>query len=391
MMRILFTLLCGCGAVFASTPVVAAPALLSDAQRSQFSSVAHIAANTYAVPTMVDVRVPLPAYDRRIIAVVDETGTLLPSELRTQVQTQRAAMTVTTVPAVPNAHNMTDGSYTSYAEFPFSEGSDSTVSEHHATIDIVLQRPITTDTLLIHTDTYSTAPTQIRVTAVRPDGTEYTAVPLRMLGRAPVHFAQETAAHFRIDVTYRSPLRITEIILPDSNMPTTQETTVRFIATPGQAHAVYFNAYDTVQLPAQEKPNFTAARTVPTVPVDRVEDNPSFGSADTDGDGIADKDDNCPRVSNPDQTDADTNGIGDACEDFDADGIINSRDNCPTVANRAQVDTDRDGHGDACDAQENRFFEKNQWIVYAVIAVVGAIVAAMIARVLASSSDRMRP
>ena len=146
-MRILFTLLCGCGAVFASTPVVAAPALLSDAQRSQFSSVAHIAANTYAVPTMVDVRVPLPAYDRRIIAVVDETGTLLPSELRTQVQTQRAAMTVTTVPAVPNAHNMTDGSYTSYAEFPFSEGSDSTVSEHHATIDIVLQRPITTDTL----------------------------------------------------------------------------------------------------------------------------------------------------------------------------------------------------------------------------------------------------
>ena len=96
-------------------------------------------------------------------------------------------------------------------------------------------------------------------------------------------------------------------------------------------------------------------------------------------------------MSNPDQTDADTNGIGDACEDFDADGIINSRDNCPTVANRAQVDTDRDGHGDACDAQENRFFEKNQWIVYAVIAVVGAIVAAMIARVLASSSDRMRP
>jgi len=36
--------------------------------------------------------------------------------------------------------------------------------------------------------------------------------------------------------------------------------------------------------------------------------------ADTDGDGVPDVNDNCPGVSNPDQTDSDGNGVGDACE-----------------------------------------------------------------------------
>ncbi|CAH1001345.1 hypothetical protein LEM8419_02246 [Neolewinella maritima] len=37
--------------------------------------------------------------------------------------------------------------------------------------------------------------------------------------------------------------------------------------------------------------------------------------ADTDGDGIADADDNCPTVANPDQLDTDGDGTGDACEE----------------------------------------------------------------------------
>ncbi len=38
------------------------------------------------------------------------------------------------------------------------------------------------------------------------------------------------------------------------------------------------------------------------------------GSVDADGDGVMDAVDNCQAVANPDQTDADDNGIGDACE-----------------------------------------------------------------------------
>nr|WP_242589569.1 putative metal-binding motif-containing protein [Corallococcus macrosporus] len=34
---------------------------------------------------------------------------------------------------------------------------------------------------------------------------------------------------------------------------------------------------------------------------------------DSDGDGVADDVDNCPAVPNPDQTDTDQDGVGDAC------------------------------------------------------------------------------
>jgi len=58
--------------------------------------------------------------------------------------------------------------------------------------------------------------------------------------------------------------------------------------------------------------------------------------ADDDGDGVFDRVDNCPFVSNPDQADRDGDGIGDAC------------DNCPDKANPDQADSSGDGRGDAC-------------------------------------------
>ena len=70
--------------------------------------------------------------------------------------------------------------------------------------------------------------------------------------------------------------------------------------------------------------------------------------------------DNCPSVYNPNQADADQDGIGDACDpctDTDGDGYGNPgfaantcpTDNCPLVANPDQTDGDTDGAGDACD------------------------------------------
>ncbi|MEW6379789.1 MAG: cohesin domain-containing protein [bacterium] len=75
---------------------------------------------------------------------------------------------------------------------------------------------------------------------------------------------------------------------------------------------------------------------------------------DEDGDEYGDKDssrvqcrqpdgytlnapDNCPKVSNPKQTNSDQDSRGDAC------------DNCPFMANEDQEDKDGDGVGDACD------------------------------------------
>ncbi|WP_438032666.1 thrombospondin type 3 repeat-containing protein [Sorangium sp. So ce204] len=86
------------------------------------------------------------------------------------------------------------------------------------------------------------------------------------------------------------------------------------------------------------------------------------GSDDSDGDGLCDGADNCIATVNPDQGDADSDGDGlcdgaDNCiatanpdqSDVDGDGFGNACDNCAAAPNSGQEDSDGDGLGDACE------------------------------------------
>ena len=84
----------------------------------------------------------------------------------------------------------------------------------------------------------------------------------------------------------------------------------------------------------------------------------SSADADADDDGVLDGVDNCPRVSNAGQQNADGDATGDACDltpngDTDADGIDQLSDNCPSIVNKDQADEDADGKGDVCDTSPN--------------------------------------
>ncbi|MCP3144942.1 thrombospondin type 3 repeat-containing protein [Pyxidicoccus xibeiensis] len=96
------------------------------------------------------------------------------------------------------------------------------------------------------------------------------------------------------------------------------------------------------------------ATEVPGDGVDQDCDGSDLVLGDADGDGVLDASDNCPAVSNANQSDLDTDGAGDACDtDDDADGVEDLVDNCPVDANANQADVDGDTVGDVCDPDDD--------------------------------------
>lgn len=73
---------------------------------------------------------------------------------------------------------------------------------------------------------------------------------------------------------------------------------------------------------------------------------------DYDGDNIG-TEDNCPDVFNPDQSDYNSDGFGDACdEDDDSDGVLDYNDLCPKGTTEWVSDSINDFDGDGCKDSE---------------------------------------
>jgi hypothetical protein len=78
---------------------------------------------------------------------------------------------------------------------------------------------------------------------------------------------------------------------------------------------------------------------------------PDPNQSDSDGDGAGDACDSCPNA--PDVGDTDRDGRDDACDpDDDDDGVLDASDNCPKVKNPGQQDLNGNGIGAACDPAE---------------------------------------
>jgi hypothetical protein len=78
---------------------------------------------------------------------------------------------------------------------------------------------------------------------------------------------------------------------------------------------------------------------------------------DSDGDGTANCLDGCP--SDPNKTSAGQCGCGIADTDGDGDTVADCIDNCPTLANSDQSDCDTDGIGDTCEIASGTQFDTN--------------------------------
>jgi len=105
--------------------------------------------------------------------------------------------------------------------------------------------------------------------------------------------------------------------------------------TAGTVKETFSYEFEVTEAFSSMKLSLSIGNDMPAVTFDNVRISRKI--TDSDNDGYADEDDNCPITYNPSQDDSDNDNVGNAC------------DNCVHTPNSNQADSDGDGIGDACE------------------------------------------
>lgn len=368
--------------LFGSTPIFAHAQI--NTQINSFRKFKDVDINSIKVPTVVETSFNENYLEILNFAVFDKTDNAFkPYLFKQEVKSYDSILGVSS-PQVPGyaIAPIMDGILQTYVDFPLRPNSQGLVQIILTSTDIVSSSALTT--LL---DNYVALPKYIEITAM-VNGQEKIVLAKTAMNENTVHFPKTASDRWSISYWYSQPLRISEIKLVQENSLKNTLNLVRFLAQPGHSYRVYFDPDRLVTSSATgETGNLYLAEDVVKLSKLPIQDNPSYIIADTDNDYIPDIKDNCVSISNLDQADLNTNGVGDVCEDFDLDGILNSIDNCPNIANADQKDRDSDEIGDACDKQESRFTESHPWVPWIGIGFAAVVLICLFALTARAKTD----
>lgn len=324
-------------------------------------------ATPVSIPTVVDIPVSEQAFRVHDAVVYEETTKQFQPYLYIEKQTLSRTVANVSTDIKPSSGVMSalvDGNGDTSVDFPVEEDRISTLE-----ITIDFSRPMSLSGFALSLDQYVALPQSVSVSVPSTDkvGTPRIVLAQSGLSGTAVRFPEVTTSSLVIKLWYGQPLRIREMNFFEENIPSSEERSIRFLARPGEKYTLYAYSDRGYIAPVGEVGNLRDDADVKRFLAGKMVVNPLYQPADSDGDGVIDRMDNCVRIANSDQLDENKNGRGDGCDDYDRDGVINSQDNCPSHPNRNQMDTDRDGQGDICDSEESRMTEKYVWMPWVAI------------------------
>ena len=318
-----------------------------------FTLVGQVTVPDIAVPIVVEAPINVPS-DRYMYAVVnDQTGRVVPSYTKRSVDVEY--IDVENKIVTNGSQKNTQG----YVDLLLPSSGSGVVI-----LQITAKKPLTSSMLILDLANNSALPTDVEIYATNQQGEEETLVAKKRMRSSRVTFPEYTALQWRIVLTHSQPIR-TQIRLRQDTYDTETKRSVRFLAQPDKTYTLYANPDTLVSIATRESADLRSDSDVLRIAEPKLLLNTSYQPADDDLDNVINQLDNCVSVPNPNQTDIDNNGRGDACDDFDKDGVRNYIDNCIDEPNRKQKDTDGDMIGDACDDEESRLTEKYFWIPWA--------------------------